>query len=91
MKSVFYERLLLLNRCLEQVSEILEQFRQDKLIHPVYADDRQRTIEDLRADLSYVVTGLIHQRELEACVADVRTQKENKMESRRDDQNREPQ
>ncbi len=85
MKSVFYERLLLLNRCLEQVSEILEQFRQDKLIHPVYADDRQRTIEDLRADLSYVVTGLIHQRELEACVADVRTQKVSKPNATGDD------
>jgi hypothetical protein len=68
MKSVFYERLFLLNRCLEQVGEILEQFRQDELIHPVFAADRQRTVEDLRADLSHVVTGLLHQRELEACV-----------------------
>jgi len=76
MKSVFYERLFLMNRCLEQVGEILEQFRQDELIHPVFAADRQRTVEDLRADLSHVVTGLLHQRELEACVAVVRIQKE---------------
>jgi hypothetical protein len=74
MKSVFYERLFLLNRCLEQVSEILEQLRLEELIHPVFATDRQRTVEDLRADLSHVVTGLLHQRELEACVAAVRIQ-----------------
>jgi hypothetical protein len=27
-----YERLFLLNRCLEQVAEILEQFRQDGVV-----------------------------------------------------------
>ncbi len=70
--SSHYERLFLLNRCLEQVAEILEQFRQDGVVHPVFASDRQRTIEDLRADLSHVLTGLLHQRELEACVAAVR-------------------
>lgn len=73
MKSIFYERLFLLDRCLEQVSEILEQFRQDELIHPVFASDRQRTIEDLRSDLCHVLTGLLHQKELEACVSAVRT------------------
>jgi hypothetical protein len=34
---------------------------------------RQRSVEDLRADLSHVLTGLLHQRELEACVKAVRT------------------
>jgi hypothetical protein len=71
-----YERLFLLNRCLEQVVEILEQFRQDGVVHPVFASDRQRTVEDLRADLSHVLTGLLHQRELEACVATVRVEPE---------------
>jgi hypothetical protein len=85
MKSVFYERLFLMNRCLEQVSEILEQFRQDELIHPAFAAHRQRTIEDLRSDLSFVVTGLIRQRELEACVAPVRTQKASKPKTAGDD------
>jgi hypothetical protein len=69
MKSLFYERLFQINRCLEQVVEILEQFRQDELIHAVFANDRQRTVEELRADLSHVLTGILHQRELEACVA----------------------
>lgn len=74
MKSLFYERLFLLNRCLEQVSEILEQFRQDEVIHPVFASDRQKTVEDLRADLSHVLTGMLHQKELEATVALTRKQ-----------------
>jgi hypothetical protein len=78
MKSIFYERLFLLDRCLEQVSEILEQFRQDELIHPLFASDRQRTVEELRSDLCHVLTGLLHQRELESCVAAVRTQSELK-------------
>ena len=86
MKSVFYERLFLMNRCLEQVSEILEQFRQDELIHPAFAAHRQRTIEDLRSDLSFVVTGLIRQRELEACVAPVRKQKDVRPGAKDDDQ-----
>lgn len=68
MKSIFYERLFLLNRCLEQVVEILEQFRQDEVIHAVFANDRKRTVEGLRVDLSHVLTGMLHQRELEACV-----------------------
>lgn len=85
MKSIFYERLFLLNRCLEQVSEILEQLRQEELIHPVFAADRQHTVEDLRADLSHVVTGLLHQRELEACVAAVRVKDESKTDSRAED------
>ncbi|HEV7674073.1 MAG TPA: hypothetical protein VGQ12_06035 [Candidatus Angelobacter sp.] len=74
--AALYERLFLLNRCLEQVLEILEQFRQDEVIHPVFASDRQRTVEDLRADLSHVLTGMLHQRELEACVKAVRTEPE---------------
>jgi hypothetical protein len=72
MKSIFYERLFLLNRCLEQVAEILEQFRQDELIHAVFASDRQKVVEDLRADLSHVLTGMLHQKELEACVVSTR-------------------
>lgn len=68
MNVIFYERLFLLNRYFEQVAEILEQFKQDEVIHPVFASDRQRTIEELRADLSHVLTGMLHQRELESCV-----------------------
>ena len=76
--SSHYERLFQLNRCLEQVAEILEQFRNEGMIHPVFAGDRQRAVEDLRADLSHVLTGLLHQRELEACVAATRTKPEKK-------------
>jgi hypothetical protein len=72
--AALYERLFLLNRCLEQVSEILEQFRQDEVIHEVYAGDRQRSVEELRADLSHVLTGMLHRRELEACVKGARIQ-----------------
>jgi hypothetical protein len=71
--AALYERLFLLNRCLEQVGEIIEQFRQDGVVHEAYAGDRQRSVEDLRADLSHVLTGMLHQRELEACVKAVRT------------------
>lgn len=71
--AALYERLFLLNRCLEQVGEIIEQFRQDEVIHEVYAVHRRQSIEDLRADLSHVLTGMLHQRELEACVKAVRT------------------
>jgi hypothetical protein len=53
---------------LEQVGEIIEQFRQDGVVHEAYAGDRQRSVEELRADLSHVLTGMLHQRELEACV-----------------------
>lgn len=42
MNASFYERLFLLNRCLEQVVEILEQFRKDEMIHPVFASNRQK-------------------------------------------------
>lgn len=72
--AALYERLFLLNRCLEQVSEIIEQFRQDGVVHEEYAGDRQRSVEELRADLSHVLTGMLHQRELEACVKAVRSQ-----------------
>ena len=75
-QSALYERLFLLNRCLEQVSEILEQFRQEGVVHAVFASDRRRSVEDLRADLSHVLTGMLHQRELEACVKAVRTKPE---------------
>lgn len=68
----FYERLFLLNRCLEQVSEILEQFREEGVIHAVFTAERLQSVEDLRADLSHVLTGMLHQRELEACVKAVR-------------------
>lgn len=67
-QAVLYERLFLLNRCLEQVGEIIEQFRQDGVVHAAYAGDRQRSVEELRADLSHVLTGMLHQRELETCV-----------------------
>jgi len=73
-QSALYERLFLLTRCLEQVSEIIEQFRQDGVVHEVYAGDRQRSVEELRADLSHVLTGMLHQRELEACIGSTRKQ-----------------
>ena len=78
MKSIFYERLFVFNRCLEQVAEILEQFQQDGIIHAEFTRHRKQTVEDLRADLSYVLTGMFHTRELEECVAAVR--KPNKPE-----------
>ena len=68
MEAVFYERLFLLNRCLEQATEILTQLQQDGLIQPDFARQRRRAVEDLRADLNYFVTGLLHRRELEECV-----------------------
>jgi len=67
MKSIPYERLLQLNRCLEQVAEILEQFRQDGTIHAIYAGQRTQAVEELRADLSYVVAGMLSQKEFAAC------------------------
>jgi hypothetical protein len=78
MKSVFYERLFQLNRCLEQVAEILEQFRQDEVIHPIYTTRRTRAVEDLRADLSHVLAGMLHLKELEACVPGVPAKPEAK-------------
>ena len=68
MKSLFYERLLILNRCLEQAADVLTQFEQDKVIHPEFARNKRQSIEDLRSDLSYVLTGMLHRRELELCV-----------------------
>lgn len=79
--AALYERLFLLNRCLEQVSEIIEQFRQDEVIHEVYAGHRRQSIEELRADLSHVLTGMLHQRELEACVKAVEKEPQRKHET----------
>jgi hypothetical protein len=81
-QSPLYERLFLLNRCLEQVSEILEQFRQEGVVHEAYAGDRQRSVEELRADLSHVLTGMLHQRELEACVKAVPVQQEQERKAK---------
>ena len=81
MNAIFYERLFLLNRCFEQVTEILEQFQQDEVIHPVFANERKRTVENLRADLSHVLTGMLHQKELEASVALTRKQIESEKPS----------
>ena len=81
MKSIFYERLFLLNRCLEQATEILMQFQQEGLIQPEYARQRRRTVEDIRADLSYLVTGLLHRRELEECVGLAQKQAEQEKKS----------
>lgn len=67
MKSIFYDQLFQMNRCLEQVSEILGFFEQQKLIHHQYAQTRRRSVEDFRSDLSHLITGVLHQRELEAC------------------------
>jgi hypothetical protein len=74
--AVLYERLFLLNQCLERVCAILDLYESDGVIHPVYVAARKRTIEDLRADLSHILTGRLHQRELGACVASVRIRKE---------------
>ena len=52
MNAASYERLFLLNRCLEQVGEIIEQFRAEGVVHEAYAGDRQRSVEELRADLA---------------------------------------
>ena len=49
------KRLFLLNRCLEQVNEIIEQFRKDGVVHEAYAADRQRSVEEMRADLSHAL------------------------------------
>ena len=68
MNAVFYERLFLLNRCLEQAAEILEQLTQDGLIHPEASGHRARIVKELRADLSYFLTGMLHRKELEECV-----------------------
>jgi hypothetical protein len=78
--AAFYERLFLLNRNLDQVKEILQQFREDGVIHAVFTAEQLQSVEDLRADLSHVLTGMLHQRELEACVKAVRlssTQRQN--------------
>ena len=61
-QSALYERLFLLNRCLEQVVEIVEQFQQDGLIHAEYASLRKEELEALRFDLSHVLTGMLHQK-----------------------------
>ena len=68
-QSALYERLFLINRCLEQAVEIVEQLQQEALIHPEYALRRKHALEEMRSDLSHVITGLLHQRELEACVS----------------------
>jgi hypothetical protein len=85
MNAIFYERLFLLNRYFEQVTEILEQFKQDQVIHPVFASDRQRTVEELRADLSHVLTGMLHQRELESCVGATQKKLESERKSGKQD------
>jgi hypothetical protein len=74
-QTAFYEHLFLLNQHLGQVVEILEQFHREGLIHPEYVAQRIQDVEDLRADLSHVVTGMLHRRELEACVRLVRKEK----------------
>jgi len=48
---------------MEQVAEILEQFRQDGTIHTIYASSRTRAVEELRADLSHVLAGMLSQKE----------------------------
>jgi hypothetical protein len=63
-----YGRLFRLNRCLEEAAEILEQFRQEEVIHPEYAGERRHALEDLRADLGCVLTGMLNRRELETRV-----------------------
>ena len=50
---------------------MLDMYELDGVIHPAYAGVRKRTIEGLRADLSHVLTGMLHLKELEACVPGV--------------------
>jgi hypothetical protein len=73
-QAALYERLFRLNRCLEEAAGILEEFRQEAVIHPEYAVERKHALEDLRADLSHVLTGMLHRMELEACVRLARSQ-----------------
>ena len=73
-----YERLFRLNRCLREAADILEEFRQEAVIHPEYAVERKNTLEDLRADLSHVLTGMLHRMELEACLRLARSQVKEK-------------
>jgi hypothetical protein len=68
-QAVFYEWLFQLNRCLREAAQIVEHFELEGLIHPEYARARRRDVDGLRADLSHVLTGLLNQRELEACVS----------------------
>lgn len=83
MKSVFYERLFELNRCFEKAVETLEHFQQEGVIHPEYAANRKQAIEELRSDLSYVLTGTFHRQELEMSVGGAGKQisRERKRES----------
>ena len=76
-QPALYERLFLLNRCLEQAAEIVAQLHQDGLIHAEYAAHRKEELEAMRADLCHVLTGLLHRRELEACVGSTRRQIEH--------------
>jgi hypothetical protein len=68
MNAAVYERLFLLNRCLEQAAELLEQFTQDGLIYSEAASDRRRIVEELRTDLNYFLTGMLHRKELEESI-----------------------
>ena len=68
MKSEHYERLFLLNRCLQQAAEILGHFKQEGLIHSAYADDRQQALNGLRADLSCILAGMLHRKEMEESI-----------------------
>ncbi len=63
--------------CVIYWASIIEQFRQSGVVHEAYAGDRQRSVEELRADLSHVLTGMLHQRELEACLKAVGTPDKN--------------
>ena len=81
-QSEAYERLFQLNQCLEQAAVILEQFRQEGVIHHLYAEKRSRAVEELRRDLSYVLTGMLHRRELEASVGLAPAQLEQQTEAR---------
>ncbi len=44
------------------------------MIHPEYAKSRKRAMEDLRSDLSSVVTGLLCERERASGIALTRTE-----------------
>lgn len=64
MKVVFYEKLFELNGCLEKAIGLLEHFQLEGLLHPEYAANRKQAMEELRSDLSYVLTGIFHRKRI---------------------------
>ena len=83
MKAAFYEKLFKLNGCFEEAIGLLEHFQLEGLVHTEYAVNRKQAMEELRSDLSYVLTGIFHRKELEASLGV--TGKQIAQEQKRDD------